>query len=222
MSRSQDYGCFPFICDRLKIIFPFLQKNKMQENERHRGRLSPTPTTTVSCRNASIRKVSKTRKVSTSLNDEWTKKNTMYIRKTRTSSLPSNFLQNSPTSTTASASARNRSSSLEDNLTSRSRKTSTTYSKKLNYAVDLDENCQPKYSPSISATSNNSSSIPPKKSPRARSESRELHDVVSMATINEQQTSGSNNGKSKMNRLRWKRALSAVKDKKYRSDQDEN
>ena len=55
-----------------------------------------------------------------------------------------------------------------------------------------------------------------------RSESRELHDVVSMATINEQQTSGSNNGKSKMNRLRWKRVLSAVKDKKYRSDQDEN
>ena len=211
MSRSQDYGCFPFICARLKRIFPFLQKNKTQKIERHRGGISPTLTqaTTVRRRDADARKLSETRKTSTSLNDGGTKKNTKYLRKTSTSSS-----SNSPTSTTASASARNRSSSLEDNLTSRSRKTSTTYSKKLNYAVDLDENCQPKYSPSISATSNNSSSIPPKKSPRARSESRELHDVVSMATINEQQTSGSNNGKSEMNRLRWKRGLSAVKDKK--------
>ena len=212
---NQGYGCFPFLCDRLKKIFPFLRQSKAQKMERHHGKLSPTIYTKSSSHNnhdasdkktrksSETRKVSETRKTSTasarsrkiSTNNDGYHRNRMpsidNIRKTSNSSTP--------------PSPRRIRSPSQGDVTSRSRKTSTAYAKKLNYAIDQDDGCQPKYTAAISA-------VQPSRSPTMPLEYKELNDVLSMSTINEQQQPVTDSSqKSKINRLRWKRTLSVVK-----------
>ena len=234
----REYGCFPFLCDRLKKIFPFLRDSgKAQKMERHRGKLSPTIHTKSSSQSQynnndainNTRKVSETRKISTvssggrkistAASDGYHRKRIQsidHVRKISNSSNPPSPMSvgrnRSSTSTSSnppSPGARNRSTSQGDVVASSSRKTSTAYAKKLNDAIDQDDGCQPKYIATTSA-------IPASRSPlEAKNtktpESKELNDIVSMATINEQQSSDISKNKSKINRLRWKRGLSVVK-----------
>lgn len=235
MAATQNYNCFSFVCvrissfyGRLKKIFP---KNKKSKNpERHRGKF-PTPSP------KSGRKVSETtRKESTSssysdVDGGATKRGRSQstdnpTRKTSSSSALSQRSRSESTDVTRKTSLPQSMTSSQVRNSGRARKTSTTYSKKLNYAVDMDTNCQPKYAANISATSNSPQRREPS-SPRVRAvreeNARELRDIASppspkMETITEQNITkkkeNSTTNKRSANRLRWQRSLSIVKDKK--------
>ena len=214
------YGCFPFLCDRLKKIFPFLRQSKAQKMERHRGKLSPTIYTKTPSHNnhdasdKQTRKLSETRKVSETRKTSTASSRSRKISDTRKIStnsdgyhrnrMPSiDNIRKTSNSSTPPSPRRIRSFS-QGEVTSRSRKTSTAYAKKLNDAIDQDDGCQPKYSAAISA-------VQPPRSPTKPLEYKELNDVSSMSTINEQQSVTDSSKKSNINRLRWKRTLSVVK-----------